>query len=387
MLVSNLSPSKRSQKEAMKESSTAVNPEVVNLIQRTQTLPATRGHWRIHDAISHLARVEPRFVDLFTKHELPSVYVDYNKAADGGMPTVDSWSDPPFAILTQTIVSQQLSGASAKSVWHKFLACFDLQEGRFLRPEMVKKCTINVVTDELGKRKILVNEKPSGLSESKAKYVQSLTDAFLDEKQLKNINWTEITDEELIAKLIAVKGLGLWSVHMFMMFALHRPNVLPLGDLGIRRGLCRFFGFPKGHLEVKQNLKSIEALCASWTPFSSFASFYLWKHSMGNEEGENSPVKKKQTKSKKTIATVEETSVVVNIEEELVKEEKETTKGRKLKKRKMEPETEVLIVPEQVPKKRAKKEESSKETEGKPAEKKGKSEIVKPRRSTRLQAV
>lgn len=65
-----------------------------------------------------------------------------------------------------------------------------------------------------------------------------------------------------------------------MMFALHRPNVLPLGDLGIRRGLCSFFGYPKGHLENKQNLKKMSDVCATWSPYSSFACFYLWKYSV-----------------------------------------------------------------------------------------------------------
>jgi 3-methyladenine DNA glycosylase/8-oxoguanine DNA glycosylase len=254
--------------------------EIEILLEKASSIGRTRGNWYVHEGIKHLMGTEPRFLDLFLKYELPTVYTsEMEGSTSGGMPTVDSWSDPPFVILTQIIVHQQLSGASAKSVWNKFLSCFDLTESRLLTPEMIKKSSFNLITDEDGKRKMFLNNKPSGLSASKANYIQSLADAFLDDSHLKSINWVNISDEDLTAKLIAVKGLGIWSVHMFMMFALHRPNILPLGDLGIRRGLCNFLGHPKGYLEDKKNLKSIESLSISWAPYCSLASFYLWRHS------------------------------------------------------------------------------------------------------------
>jgi DNA-3-methyladenine glycosylase II len=253
--------------------------ELLKLVESTKLYPKTKGSWYIHEALTHLAAAEPRFVPLFLKYELPSIYLtpDMLSSTNGGMPT-HNWEDPPFTVLAQIVVYQQLSGASAASVWRKFLTCFDLTEGKSLTPQHILSAKVEERFDEEGKKKIFINGKISGLSSSKTKYLKALSEAFLDDSALKNLDWTAATDEELYEKLIAVKGFGEWSVHMFMMFSLHRSNVLPLGDLGIRRGLCQLFHYPKGHLEKKENLKTMSALCSSWSPYASFASFYLWKH-------------------------------------------------------------------------------------------------------------
>lgn len=275
------------------------------LINRVKDFPPTRSNWHLHQGFHHLSSVEPKLIELFLKYDLPSIYLPSSSPTSSSstssvMMPVDSWNDPPFSLLCQIIVYQQLSGASAKSVWNRFLSCFE-SEGKstikIITPELLQQAKFSETIDSEGKKKILINQKISGLSSSKAKYLQSLTQAFLDENQLKSIDWMTINDEDLYNRLIAVKGLGMWSVHMFMMFGLHRSNVLPLGDLGIRRGLCRFYNLPKGHLEKKQNLQVIETSVSTWAPYSSLAAFYLWKYSE-KEEVEEKEVKEATTVTK-----------------------------------------------------------------------------------------
>lgn len=79
-------------------------------------------------------------------------------------------------------------------------------------------------------------------------------------------------DEALLAKLTVVKGIGVWSVHMFMIFSLRRPDVLPIGDLGVRKGVQRLYGLK----ELPRPLE-MERLCEKWKPYSSFGSWYMWR--------------------------------------------------------------------------------------------------------------
>ena len=79
-------------------------------------------------------------------------------------------------------------------------------------------------------------------------------------------------------RLTAVKGLGVWSVHMFMIFQLHRPNVLATGDLAVRRGICKLYGLqPKALESGKKGEREAERICAHWAPFSSLGCLYMWK--------------------------------------------------------------------------------------------------------------
>lgn len=88
---------------------------------------------------------------------------------------------------------------------------------------------------------------------------------------------SSLSDEELFNKLVAVKGLGPWSVQMYMMFQLHRANVLAPGDLGIRRGLCLFHGQSVTHFESAKQQLEIPKVCASWQPYSTLGCWYMWR--------------------------------------------------------------------------------------------------------------
>ena len=184
-----------------------------------------------------------------------------------------------FNALLKTIVHQQLAEKAAKAILEKVISALhsgSLSTYTEVTPEMVRDAVMTVQFDSKGKKKVLLNGLESGLSESKAKYLKSLSEHFLDDSKLKGVDLNALDDDKLIAKLVAVNGIGLWSVHMFMMFTLYRPNVLPTGDLGVRAGLCHFKGIDKKSLEGKGKEEDIKRLCESWAPYSSMGCSIMW---------------------------------------------------------------------------------------------------------------
>ena len=118
----------------------------------------------------------------------------------------------------------------------------------------------------------------AGLSRAKVSYLRSLAEHVISgELELERLD--ELDDEEVIAELTAVKGLGTWSAHMFLMFHLERPDVLPVGDLGIRRAIERAYD-----LDALPEAAEIERIAEPWRPQRTLACRYLWR-SLQNEPG------------------------------------------------------------------------------------------------------
>ena len=111
--------------------------------------------------------------------------------------------------------------------------------------------------------------RTAGLSKQKASYLLDLARAFL-EGDLEQLH--DISDEELRSKLLAIKGVGPWTVDMFAIFTLHRPDILPVGDLGVRKGMQAYFG-----LKALPTASRMEQLAAPWKPFRSVATWYMWQ--------------------------------------------------------------------------------------------------------------
>lgn len=128
--------------------------------------------------------------------------------------------------MTSSIIGQQVSGAAAKSIRNKFLALFNIESGagiahsRFPTPEEVARCDIPTL-------------RTAGLSQRKAEYIQGLAEKFAS-GELSAQMLARASDEELVEKLTAVRGLGKWSVEMFALFALKRIDVFSTGDLGVQ---------------------------------------------------------------------------------------------------------------------------------------------------------
>jgi DNA-3-methyladenine glycosylase II len=165
-----------------------------------------------------------------------------------------------YGALLRSIVGQQLSTKAARSIYDRVTALFG---GRTPKPEEL----LAVDPETL---------RGAGLSRAKVAYMRDLADHVLSgELELDRLN--ELSDEEIIAELTAVKGLGVWTAHMFLIFHLQRPDVLPVGDLGVRNAAREVYG-----LAELPAVAELEALGEPWRPHRSLAALYLWR-SLDNE--------------------------------------------------------------------------------------------------------
>ena len=171
--------------------------------------------------------------------------------------TDERWRRPahPFHALIRSIIHQQVSGKAAQSILSKFK---DIYGGRFPKPEELLK------TPDQKLRK-------AGLSGQKAAYVKDLAKHF-ESGAIKHRDLKKWTIEEIVEHLTQVKGIGVWTAHMFLLFTLKRPDVLPTLDLAIRKGFQVVYGLKK---EPSHN--QMEKLAKGWRQNASLVSLYLWK--------------------------------------------------------------------------------------------------------------
>jgi DNA-3-methyladenine glycosylase II len=170
-------------------------------------------------------------------------------------------SDDHYGALVRAIVGQQLSVLAARAIYGRLTDRFG---GRPPSPREL----LDDDPEEL--------RAAAGLSRAKVGFLRSLAEHVLSgELELERLQ--DLSDEEVIAELTAVKGLGVWSAHMFLMFHLERPDVLPVGDLGIRRAIQRAY-----ELQELPDAAAIERLAEPWRPHRTLACRYLWR-SLQNE--------------------------------------------------------------------------------------------------------
>jgi DNA-3-methyladenine glycosylase II len=163
--------------------------------------------------------------------------------------------DDAYGALLRSIVGQQLSVAAARSIYGRLVEQFG---GRTPTPQELLDADPEVV-------------RSAGLSRPKVKYLRSLAEHVLSgELELDRID--ELGDEQVERELTAVKGLGQWTAHVFMIFHLGRPDVLPVGDLGVRRAVERAYG-----LEGLPSAEELDRLGERWAPYRSLAALYLWE--------------------------------------------------------------------------------------------------------------
>ena len=164
------------------------------------------------------------------------------------------YGEPTFASLAETIVYQQLNGKAAATIFGRFA---DLAR-RPVTPQGVLKLT----DPEM---------RAAGLSKQKLSYLRSLAELTLSGE----VNFEQLPNlpnEEVIAHLTRVKGIGVWSAQMFLMFTLRRPDILPTGDLGIQIAMRKHYRKRK-----LPKPKEMEKIAKAWAPYRTYACWYLWR--------------------------------------------------------------------------------------------------------------
>ena len=159
----------------------------------------------------------------------------------------------PFMTLARAIVGQQISVKAAQSVWDRFAACVgEVTPGNVLRRERPRL-------------------RACGLSDRKTEYIADLAQHFADGR-IHVHRWPQMHDEEIIAELVEVRGIGRWTAEMFLIFSLLRPDVYPLDDLGLQKGIR--LAYFRGR---KVSAARMRRLGEGWRPWRSVATWYLWR--------------------------------------------------------------------------------------------------------------
>jgi DNA-3-methyladenine glycosylase II len=191
---------------------------------------------------------DKRFAALIKKYGPPEIDRYHLAAQAGG--TIDV-----FQALLRSIIYQQLSGKAAATILGRVTALFP--DGKATPAALLKIRGTRL--------------RKAGLSRQKLGYVRDLAhkciDGTVDQKQ-----FPKMTSAEIVEHLTAVKGIGEWSAHMLLIFTLHRIDILPTGDLGIRKGFQSVY-----KLKAMPNVAEMEHLAAGWRAHASIASWYLWQ--------------------------------------------------------------------------------------------------------------
>ena len=162
----------------------------------------------------------------------------------------------PYAQLVRSVLYQQLAGAAARTIELRFLALFG---GRTPAPGVLAATR----SDRL---------RRAGLSRAKVRAVKAIAQAF-DSGAVRERRLWHLDDADVVAALVPIHGVGEWTAHMLLMTALGRPDVLPSGDYGVRKGAQLLFGLP-----ALPTARELEVLAAPWQPHRSVAAWYLWRH-------------------------------------------------------------------------------------------------------------
>jgi DNA-3-methyladenine glycosylase II len=183
-----------------------------------------------------------------------------------------------FASLMRSVIYQQLSGKAAASIERKFFALFD--------PAVLKKTSVRgtVIATKFPKPEAVLKLtdaqfRSAGVSGQKAKYLRDLAAKFLDGTIIPK-KFPKMSDDEIIEHLTRVKGIGVWTAHMFLIFALNRPNVLPVGDLGVRKGFQKAF-----RLRALPDERKMRTLAKAHEGEHTYLALHLW--SVVDDAGES----------------------------------------------------------------------------------------------------
>ena len=191
----------------------------------------------LDNALEHLSQ-EPKMKRLIEEFGAP----DFNGVNDY------------FNALSKSIIYQQLSGKAARTIYNRFLGLFD---NNLPLPQDVIKIDIPTL-------------RSIGISQQKSKYIKGLADYFSNGGS--KINFDALSDIKVGNELIQLKGIGQWTVDMFLMFTLHRTDILPVADLGIQKGIKILF-----NMKSLPSKKYMIQKSKPWQPYRTVACWYLWR--------------------------------------------------------------------------------------------------------------
>ena len=213
---------------------------VVNAVPVPESVRDVPGYW--DDACRHLVKRDRVMKKLIPK------FGDARLQSNGDA----------FTTLARSIVGQQVSTKSAQGVWRKLVAAVDGPDVELLQPAAV----LGLAPE---------TRKGVGLSARKVEYLSDLARHF-SEGTVHVGQWQGMDDEAIIEELVAIRGIGRWTAEMFLIFHLLRPNVLPLDDPNLIRGISEnyFSGEPVSRAEARE-------LGDGWAPYRSVATWYLWR--------------------------------------------------------------------------------------------------------------
>ncbi|KAL6215876.1 hypothetical protein ACLB2K_015302 [Fragaria x ananassa] len=240
-------PSKTTTAAAAAPEKPKLRPAKCKIVQaRAVSVPRAVGRplrceGEVESAIRHLRNADPLLIPLIEAHQPPQF---------------DNFHTP-FLALTRSILYQQLAYKAGTSIYTRFIQLCGGESA--VNPETVLAQSATQL-------------RQIGISGRKASYLHDLArkyqNGILSDTAIVNMD-----DKSLFTMLTMVSGIGSWSVHMFMIFSLHRPDVLPVNDLGIRKGVQLLYG-----LEELPRPSHMEQLCDKWRPYRSVAAWYLWRY-------------------------------------------------------------------------------------------------------------
>jgi DNA-3-methyladenine glycosylase II len=197
------------------------------------------------------------------KHEQAKLHLKQHDPKIGGL--IEQIDIPDFSPsgrvyydLLDSIVSQQLSVKVATVIFNRFVALFPDQ---YPHPDLVLALDIEQM-------------RAVGLSYQKAGYLKHVA-AFSLENDLENHDWGSMQDEEIVAFLSQIKGVGKWTVQMLLMFTIGRLDVMPVDDLGIQQAMQRLYDIEAGGKEMKKRMIEV---AEPWRPYRTIACRYLWRY-------------------------------------------------------------------------------------------------------------
>ena len=196
-------------------------------------LKTTPSYWE--EAKAHLRKSDSIIADLIDQYEEPPLH------SKGEL----------FETLVRSIVGQQISAIAADAIWNRLTNCM----------QVINVEGIQSLSDE--------EMRTAGLPYRKIEYIRGIVDTW---PHLSTVNWDQLSDDEVRTELIRLRGIGPWTINMILIFNLLRPNILPLGDIGVVRMMEKLYAGKK-----TLNKQELVEIGEKWQPYRTVATWYLWR--------------------------------------------------------------------------------------------------------------